>query len=49
LVPLLGIEYGFHVTLMIVGAILAIFFVKALSQKAELIGAGYKTRTKVTA
>jgi hypothetical protein len=49
LVPLLGIEYGFHVTLMIAGAILVVFFVKALSQKTELIGEGYRPRTKATA
>jgi len=49
LVPLLGIEYGFHVTLMIAGAILAVFFVKALSQKAVLPREGYKTQTKATA
>jgi hypothetical protein len=49
LVPLLGIEYGFHVTMMLAGAILAIFFVKALSRRVELVGEGYKAQTKVTA
>jgi hypothetical protein len=48
LIPLLRIEYGFHVTLMIAGAILGIFFMKALSQKTELHHEGYKARTKVT-
>jgi hypothetical protein len=33
---LLAIEYGFHVTLMIVGVILASFFVTLLRQRAEL-------------
>lgn len=49
LVPLLGIEYGFHVTLMIAGAILAVFFVKAMGQRAGLPREGYKVQTKVTA
>jgi hypothetical protein len=31
---LLGIEYGFHVTLMIAGGILAVFFAKVVSQRA---------------
>jgi hypothetical protein len=49
LIPLLRIEYGFHVTLMIAGAVLAVFFVKALGQKAALPLEGYKAQTKVTA
>lgn len=49
LVPLLGIEYGFHVTMMIAGAILAVFFVKALSQRTVSPREGYMVKTKATA
>jgi hypothetical protein len=49
LVPLLGIEYGFHVTVGIAGAILAVFFVKALNQRAVSRQEGYKVKTKAIA
>jgi hypothetical protein len=49
LVPLLSLEYGFHVPLMIAGAILAVFFVKALNQRAVSPQEGYKVKTKAVA
>jgi hypothetical protein len=49
LVPLLGLEYGFHVTLMIAGAILAVFFVKVLSQRTVSPQEGYRVKTKAVA
>jgi hypothetical protein len=49
LVSLLSIEYGFHVTLMIAGAILAVFFVKALNQRTVLPQEGYGVKTKAIA
>ena len=49
LVPLLGIEYGFHVPLMIAGAILAVLFVKVLIQRTVSPQEGYKVKTKAIA
>lgn len=49
LVPLLSIEYGFHVTLMIAGTILAVFFVKTLNQRTVLPQEGYRVKTKAIA
>jgi hypothetical protein len=49
LVPLLGIEYGFHITVGIAGAILAVFFVKALSQRTVSPQEGYGVKTKAIA
>jgi O-antigen/teichoic acid export membrane protein len=49
LVPLLSIEYGFHVTVGIAGAILAVFFVKALNQRTVSPQEGYAVKTKAIA
>jgi hypothetical protein len=49
LVALLGLEYGFHVTVGIAGAILAVFFVKALNQRAVSPQEGHRVKTKAIA
>ena len=43
--PLLAIEYGFHVTLMVAGAILALFFFRTLSEPRTIAAVEHEPHT----